>query len=92
MHNPIPPSRLPRLLLQYAGNGVIDLNFFDRRDCEAMIQFFLRHGYLQSLLDQVAPSSATTTRITLESYRRTTKGDWLLHQLNNGVVPMSQPA
>ncbi len=88
-------SSLPRLLLGYAGGNSADLASFDPDDREAMLRFFIRHGYLQG-------DSATVRRMIEERatpvaaahLKLTSKGAWLLNQLRSrgGAMPLFQPA
>ena len=88
-------SSLPRLLLSYAGGNSADLASFDPEDREAMLRFFLRHGYLQA--DDSAARRANDERASLvstASLKLTSKGAWLLNQLRTrgGSMPLFQPA
>lgn len=88
-------SSLPRLLLHYAGGNTSALESFDPDDREAMLQFFLRHGYLQA--DRAAATRATQNeRLASQqpALKLTSKGAWLLNQLRSrsSSMPLYQPA
>ena len=88
-------SSLPRLLLSYAGNNSADLATFDPDDREAMLRFFLRHGYLQA--DGAAARRIIEERsasVASAGLKLTSKGAWLLEQLRSrgGAMPLFQPA
>lgn len=87
-------SSLPRLLLSYAGGNSAELASFDPDDREAMLRFFVRHGYLQA--DGAAARKALAERpgfIASSGLKLTSKGAWLLTQLRSrGDVPLFQPA
>jgi hypothetical protein len=88
-------SSLPRLLLSYAGGNSADLASFDPDDREAMLRFFIRHGYLQAdgpavrrmIEERATPLAAAQLKLT-------SKGAWLLGQLRSrgGSMPLFQPA
>ena len=85
-------SSLPRLLLHYAGGNTAALESFDPDDREAMLRFFIRHGYLQT--DRSATGRVNERPSALPDLKLTSKGAWLLNQLRNrsSSMPLFQPA
>lgn len=87
-------SSLPRLLLHYAGGNTAELESFDPDDREAMLRFFIRHGYLQSDRASSGRLAQIDRQSVLPELKLTSKGAWLLAQLRNrsGSMPLFQPA
>ena len=87
-------SSLPRLLLHYAGGNTTALESFDPDDREAMLRFFIRHGYLQTDRAGSSPVVSADRSTALPDLKLTSKGAWLLNQLRNrsSSMPLFQPA
>ncbi len=81
MYTTTSSSRLPRAILQLAGQTTVELASFDPNDFDAMLRFFVRHGYLQRTVALFRPDGFDACGASLSQYRRTSKGDWLLQQL-----------